>query len=131
MKRIVALLALVCSCSGCATALDVAKLAVNGADAAIGGAALVAEGRRGAAEDRCLELAAGPERDGCLEAVRVKFRPLWDAFGVWRLWRAAWDAAIGGGTAEELAAVRLRYCALRVELADRFTVPDWPTEPCS
>jgi len=131
MSRTTWILFLVIVLSGCSSALEVTKTAVNVADAAIGQAALVAEGRRQAAEDRCLELEPGPNRDTCLELVRKKFRPLWDAFGIWRLARATWNAALEGGTPEALAEIRVRYCELRAELSDRFTVPDWPGEPCS
>ncbi len=125
------LLCLVFLCGCGASALDVARTAVNLADAAMGQAALVAEGQRQAAEDRCLELEPGPGRDDCLEAVRKHYRPLWDAFGIWRLARATWDVALEGGSPDELARVRQRFCELREQLADRIELFDWPGQPCA
>ncbi len=129
LASLVRLCALALILAGCASALDIARLTVNAADAAIGQAALLAEGRRQAAEDRCLELEQ-PGQDACLAQVRRTYRPLFDAFGVWRLARALWDAVLAGGTAEELEALRVRYCELRQQLSDRLPVPDWPTAPC-
>jgi hypothetical protein len=131
MKSVL-LCGLVLCFSGCATALEVTKATVNLADVAMGQAALAAEAKRQAAEDRCLEVVQpGEVRDKCLEDVRKAFRPLFDAFGIWRLARATWNAALGGGTAEELAKVRSEFCALRVQLADRIKLFDWPGDPCS
>jgi hypothetical protein len=118
--------------SACSTAVDVARIAVNAADVAIGRASIVLGATQQAAEDRCVEVVqVGELREKCLAEVRRDFRPFHDALGLWRLARATWDAAIDGGTLEQLAAVRARYCELKLELADRVTIPDWPVAPCA
>ena len=72
------------------------------------------------------------EAEERLDAVRERWRPVWEAHAVFVTIHGAWATALEAGTLTPAVAAEVReaYCTLRAVAAPSVPLPDFPAVPC-